>query len=206
MKRPKSDFFTVFPIFQGHVTFLRDSQGHFCILLFRDASFGTGPVRVRPWEGQNTSKSVNFGRYVFGFVGWYVLFRAPVHCNRGTPDVASGSVCRGPTASRETQQTNVHVRGPNKRKLINKLISKKNQIKQRNDKKINKHANPTVSAHVYDVHNRFGTRVRVKIDKNTRPTAVATVRRTGAGLRHDAQARVARPPTLNSPPPTSGMF
>ena len=62
-KPPIFRFFAVFVIFQGHVTFSRDSQGHIRILLFPCASFGTGPVRVRPWEGQKRLKSRQFGRY-----------------------------------------------------------------------------------------------------------------------------------------------
>ena len=61
-KRPIFRFLTVFPIFEGHVTFSRDSQGHIRILLFRGASFGTGPVRVRPWEGQKRRFSDMFGK------------------------------------------------------------------------------------------------------------------------------------------------
>ena len=55
-------FSTVFNFFEGHALTLADSKGRIRILLFRGASFGTGPVRVRPWEGQNTSNPLNFGK------------------------------------------------------------------------------------------------------------------------------------------------
>ena len=59
----------VFPFFQGHPLTLRDSKGHFCILLFRDASNGTGPVPLGPREPQKRLFSNKIGKYVFGFDG-----------------------------------------------------------------------------------------------------------------------------------------
>ena len=54
----------VFPFFQGHPLTLRDSKGHFCILLFRDASNGTGLVPLRRREGRKGLKSTNSSRYL----------------------------------------------------------------------------------------------------------------------------------------------
>ena len=48
---------------------LRDSKGHIRILLFRDASNGTGFVPIGPWEPKKRPKPTLFGRYVFGFDG-----------------------------------------------------------------------------------------------------------------------------------------
>ena len=55
-------FSTVFNFFEGHALTLEDSKGHIRILLFPCASFGTGPVRVGPWEGQKRLKSRQFGK------------------------------------------------------------------------------------------------------------------------------------------------
>ena len=60
-------FSTVFNFFEGHALTLEDSKGHFRILLFRDASNGTGLIPLGPWEGQNTRFPIQFGRHVFRF-------------------------------------------------------------------------------------------------------------------------------------------
>ena len=66
---PKCAFLTVFRFFQGHPLTLRDSKGHIRILLFRDASNGTGPVPLGPREPQKRLFSNKFGKHVFGFDG-----------------------------------------------------------------------------------------------------------------------------------------
>ena len=63
----KSAFWTVFELFQGHPLTLGFSKGHFCILLFQDASNGTGPVTIRGREGQNTRFFDIFGKVDYGF-------------------------------------------------------------------------------------------------------------------------------------------
>ena len=68
----------VFPFFQGHPLTLRDSKGHFCILLFRDASNGTGLVPLRRREGRKGSKPTNFVRYGFSVKMRYTVAKAPL--------------------------------------------------------------------------------------------------------------------------------
>ena len=63
IKRPIFRNFTVFRIFQGHPLTLRDSKGHVCNLIFRDASNGTGRMRLGRREPQNTLNRTPFGKY-----------------------------------------------------------------------------------------------------------------------------------------------
>ena len=71
---------------------LRDSKGHIRILLFRDASNGTGPVPLGPREPQKRRFPMKIGKYVFGFDGGAVALA------EGQRDVDFSSV----VASRRT--------------------------------------------------------------------------------------------------------
>ena len=78
---------------------LGDSKGHIRILLFRDASNGTGPVPLGPREPQKRLFSNKIGKYVFGFDGAGVALAVGQRDIDYSTAVAYGS--RGAIASRE---------------------------------------------------------------------------------------------------------
>ena len=54
IKRGFCTFSTVFNFFEGHALTLKDSKGHFCILLFQDGFIGTGRMSLGRREPRNT--------------------------------------------------------------------------------------------------------------------------------------------------------